>query len=180
MKMICLECGYSFNYDENKECPICKSKDEDKMLRSIDFSDFHMHKIGICNQDELKMQVKELLEKQNHSVAYMKVCGYELERLGYMDLSMSINEIAKRKANMEALVLEAYGIKDEIRVNLNNIIVKATEDVKLANLIAKHAKEKNNDALHDLMHEMAKNEATNLAVLNGILKKYLVEIKKEF
>lgn len=178
-KMICLECGFSFNADENKECPICKTNDDKMLLKSIDFNKFQMHKLGICNDEEIRMEVKKLLDSKNHSVAYIKVCAMDLERKGFMHLALALEEIAKRKAYMEALLLEAFGMKDDFRMNMNNILIRAEQDVIHSAEIAKMAKIKNDDAIHDLMHEMAKDEASNLASLNGVLRRYLIENKQE-
>ena len=177
--MICLECGFSFDASKNKECPICNTSDEKMLLKSIDFNKYQMHKLSICNDEEIRREVKKLLDSKNHSVAYIKVCAKDLERKGYMHLALALEEIARRKACIEALLLEAFGMKDDFRMNMNNILIRAEQDVIHSADIARMAKEKKDDAIHDLMHEMAKNEASNLASLNGVLKRYILESKEE-
>ena len=176
-RMICLECGYNFDFTKSKECPICKNDDEKYLLKSIELEEYPINKLGICDDEELRKAVKSLLEEKTHSSAYIKVCGRELERTGYMYLGLALEEIALRKQNIETDLLECYGIKNDIRLNLNNILKRAEADVIHANKIAELAKDKKNDEVYNLLHELAKHEASNLAALNGVLLKYIKETK---
>ena len=88
-----------------------------------------------------------------------------------MSLALSLEEIARRKASVESKLLEIYGLRDDLRLNLNNILMRAEEDVKHSYLIAGMAKD-NND-LYNVMYDLAKEEAINLASLNGVLKEFL-------
>ena len=58
MKMICLECGHSFDNLNSKECPICKNEKDEMLLKSIEINNYQMHKIGICHDEEIKKEVK--------------------------------------------------------------------------------------------------------------------------
>lgn len=64
--------------------------------------------------------------------------------------------------------MEAFGIKDDIRLNLNNVLIRAEEDVVFARKIELLAKDHNEHEVYTLMHELAKTEAENLAALMGI------------
>lgn len=174
-KMICLECGHIFNSEENKFCPICKNTEDKTLLKSLDFKDYKMHGLGICKDEEIKYEVKNFLDSKTHSAAYIKLCAKELERMGYMHLSVALEKIAHRKVAYESMLMEVFGVKDDIRLNLNNVLMKAEEDVKFASKIAKLAKQKDDDAVHDLMHEMARSEAENLTAIMGILDRFLIE-----
>lgn len=177
--MICLECGHTFDAEEHHGCPICKNKEDGTLLKSFDFKNYKMHELGICKDEEIKQEVKNFLDNKNHSAAYIKLCAKELERMGYMHLSLGLEEIAQRKVAYESVLMEAFGMKDDVRLNLNNVLIKAEEDVAFASKIATLAKQKNDDAVHDLMHEMAKSEAENLAAMMGILDRYLIESREK-
>ena len=77
------------------------------------------------------------------------------------------------KLNFEAMLMEAFGMKEDIRLNLNNVLVRAEEDVELAKKIADLAMEKKEWEVYNLMHELAKTEAENLSALMGILNRML-------
>lgn len=173
-KMICLSCGYSFDFSENKECPICKNSSDKLMIKPIEIEDFN-NGLGICDNEELKMNVKKLLVDKTHSVAYIKLCAKQLEENGHMSLASVLEEIARRKASVEMELLNIYGLRDDIRLNLNNILMRAEEDVKHSYIISKMAKEKNNEELFNVMNDLVKKEAINLASLNGVLREYLKE-----
>ncbi len=64
-------------------------------------------------------------------------------------------------------------MKEDIRLNLNNVLVRAEEDVELAKKIADLAMEKKEWEVYNLMHELAKTEAENLSALMGILNRML-------
>ena len=81
--------------------------------------------------------------------------------------------------NYEAALMEAFGMKDDVRLNLNNVLIRAEEDVKFAKKIEKLALEKEELEVYSLMHELVKSEATNLTCIMSILNKYLKESKSE-
>jgi len=172
-KMICLECGHSFNFDKSKECPICKNSNEKLLLKPIEVKDID-NKLGL-GDEKIKMSIKKLLVDKTHSVAYIKLCAKMLEENGYMSLARSLEEIARRKSTIEMMLLDIYGIKDDLRLNLNNVLMRAEEDVKHSYLISQMAKDNNEEELYNLMKDLVKEEALNLTLLNGVLKDYLKE-----
>ena len=73
------------------------------------------------------------------------------------------------------MLLDIYGIKDDLRLNLNNVLMRAEEDVKHSYLISQMAKDNNEEELYNLMKDLVKEESLNLTLLNGVLKDYLKE-----
>ncbi len=134
---------------------------------------YPMHELGIAKNEDLKYEIKSYLDNKTHSSAYIKVCAMELKRLGHMELSLALESIAYSKLNFEAMLMEAFGMKEDIRLNLNNVLVRAEEDVELAKKIADLAMEKKEWEVYNLMHELAKTEAENLSALMGILNRML-------
>lgn len=129
--------------------------------------------LGISNNPRVKDEIKDYLDNKTHSSAYIKLCAIEAKRLGRMDLSLALEEIAKSKMENEALLMEYFGVKDDLRLHLNNVIIKATEDVEFASKIANLSKENNEEEAIYLLSCLAIKEADNLEALKGILKQYI-------
>ena len=69
--------------------------------------------------------------------------------------------------------MEAFGMKEDVRLNLNNVLIRAEEDVVFARKIEMLAKENKEHEVYTLMHELAKTEAENLAALMGIVNRVI-------
>lgn len=128
--------------------------------------------LGISDNPLIKDEVKNYLDRKTHSAAYIRLCGMEAKRLGKMELSMALNELATAKMENEAILMEAFGVKEDLRLNLNNVILRATEDVAFANKIADLAKKKKEEDAYALLYQLAKNESDNLEALKGILSQF--------
>lgn len=136
-----------------------------------EFKNYPMHSLGLASSEKVKYEIKAYLDNKTHSSAYIKVCAMELKRLGHFELSLALEEIAKQKMCFEAILMEAFGMKEDIRLNLNNVLIRAEEDVALARKIELLAKDEQDHEVYTLMHEVAKTEAENLAALMGIVNR---------
>lgn len=143
------------------------------MFDNLSFTKYPTHTLGLANNEEIKYEIKKYLDNKTHSSAYIKVCSMELKRLGYMELSVALDKIAESKMHFEAVLMEAFGMKEDIRLNLNNVLIRAEEDVVFARKIELLAKENQEDEVYTLMHELAKTEAENLAALMGIVNQII-------
>ena len=145
------------------------------MFENQSMTKYPTHTLGLANNEEIKYEIKKYLDNKTHSSAYIKVCAMELKRLGHMELSLALDKIAESKMQFEAVLMEAFGMKDDIRLNLNNVLMRAEEDVVFARKIELLAKDNNEHEVYTLMHELAKTEAENLAALMGIVGKVAEE-----
>ena len=143
------------------------------MFENQHLTKYPTHTLGLANSDELKYEIKKYLDNKTHSSAYIKVCSMEMKRLGFMQLSLALDKIAESKMYFEAVLMEAFGMKEDIRLNLNNVLIRAEEDVVFARKIELMAKEKDEHEVYTLMHELAKTEAENLAALMGIVNQVI-------
>ncbi|MDE6660320.1 MAG: hypothetical protein K2J93_00665 [Anaeroplasmataceae bacterium] len=141
------------------------------MFENQSMTKYPTHTLGLANNEEIKYEIKKYLDNKTHSSAYIKVCAMELKRLGHMELSIALDKIAESKMQFEAVLMEAFGMKDDIRLNLNNVLMRAEEDVVFARKLELLAKDNNEHEVYTLMHELAKTEAENLAALMGIVGK---------
>lgn len=172
MKYSCSICGTYFENDNHKNliCPICGNNDTNYLLKSIEIEDE--------KKDDVKEKVKYFLSRKCHSAAYIKLCSKKLEELGYFDLSQELNIVAQRKLEYEAILLEILGVKDDIRLNLNNVVTRAIEDLYLAKEITELENKDDNEGIFSLLQQMKCDEEKNIFILNNIAKKCLYEFRE--
>lgn len=164
MKYSCSICGAYFESNNDKiKCTICGNDDESYLLKSIEIED--------SKENDIKEKLKIYLSRKCHSAAYIKLCSKKLEELGYFELSKELDIVAQKKLEYEALILEIIGVKDDIRLNLNNVISRAIEDLNLAKEISDLEHQENNEAIFSLLNKMKIDEEKNIFILNTIAKR---------
>lgn len=146
-------------------------------MDNVDYRNYSKVFLGLTTDEELKYEIKDYLDNKTHSCAYLKVCASELRRLGHAPLALALEDIAYKKMNYEATLMEAFGMKEDVRLNLNNVLIRAEEDVKFAKKIEELALNKKEYEVYSLMHELVKSEASNLTCIMMILDKVLKETK---
>ena len=176
----CLECGKIFEAKDKLECPICKNNKEELILKTIEIEEVinNTNIPSYKNMDiELRNKLEHFVKRRNHSSAYLKICAHKLIEIGYFDLALILERIAVSKLEVESRLINALGVNDDMRFNLNNLITKALEDVKLAKEIEELAKIKKDDDIYRLLNEIVIEEAQNLITLNTLLEKLLDNYK---
>ncbi|MBO6083878.1 MAG: hypothetical protein J6O90_02195, partial [Candidatus Methanomethylophilaceae archaeon] len=98
-------------------------------------------------------------------------------REGYPEIGMYFEKAAYQEADHAARFAEMLGecVSDSSKKNLE-IRVAAENGATLGKTnLAKRAKELNLDAIHDSVHEMARDEARHGKAFAGLLKRYFGE-----
>ena len=175
-KYVCTVCGWSVEADEAPtKCPICGATtfnkiEEGKKTYATE------HKVGDGRVDD-----KEIMDGLHaHFTGECTEVGMYLamarvaEREGYPEISEAFKRYAFEEAEHASKFAELLGevITDSTKKNLE---MRAEAEYgacegKLA--IAKRAKELGYDAIHDTVHEMAKDEARHGSGYDGLLKRY--------
>ena len=168
-KWRCTVCGYIHEGPEAPDqCPMCKVGKE-KFVELVeaegDLDFVTVHKIG-----DGKGASKELWEGlQNHFMGECTEVGMYLamsrqaDREGYPEIAEAYKRYAWEEAEHASKFAELIGEK---RMNAE---CGACED-KMR--LARMAKEENLDAVHDTVHEMAKDEARHGKGFEGLYKRY--------
>lgn len=178
-KWRCTVCGYIHEGDEAPErCPLCKVP-KDKFVEvaeqegNLDF--VTEHKLG-----DGKGSDPELLEGlNNHFVGECTEVGMYLamsrqaDREGYPEIAEAFKRYAFEEAEHAAKFAELLGdvvwdTKTNVFKRMNAECGACEDKMRLARL----AKEQNLDAVHDTVHEMAKDEARHGAGFQGLYKRY--------
>ena len=157
-KFICAVCGYIYEGDAAPEkCPICKAPASkfSEMDDNAEVTYATVHKIGDGKPEGVSEEM--INDLRNH---FNGECG----EVG-MYLAMS------RQADREGAELLGECVWDT-KTNLEKRAAAEAGACEDKFRIAKNAKVAGFDAIHDTVHEMAKDEARHGAGFAGLLKRY--------
>lgn len=177
-KFICTVCGYVHEGDAAPEkCPQCKvpaskfkALDESAALNFVT-----EHEIGVAKGCDAEM-IKDLNAHFNgecSEVGMYLAMSRQADREGYPEIAEAFKRYAWEEAEHAAKFAELLGdVVWDTKTNLEkrmNAEAGACED-KMR--IAKNAKAKDLDAIHDTVHEMAKDEARHGRGFYGLYQRY--------
>ncbi|MDE6544416.1 MAG: NADH peroxidase [Muribaculaceae bacterium] len=164
-KFICMVCGYVHEGDEAPEkCPICgapaskfKPLDEESELQFVT-----EHEIGVAKGTDEEM-IKDLNAHFNGEcgeVGMYLAMSRQADREGYPEIAEAFKRYAWEEAEHAAKFAELLGdVVWDTKTNLEKRMAAEAGANADKMRIAKRAKELGHDAIHDTVHEMAKDEA---------------------
>ena len=177
MKYMCTICGYVCEGNAPGNCPVCKAPRE--KFKAIDEGSKQYateHIVGVAKgvDAEILQGLKEHFAGECTEVGMYLAMSRQAEREGYPEIAEAYKRYAFEEAEHAAKFAELLGevLTDNTKKNLE---MRAEAefgacDGKFA--IAKRAKELGLDAIHDTVHEMAKDEARHGQGFEGLLKRY--------
>ena len=182
-KFICTVCGYIYEGTEAPEkCPICKApaskfkEMEDAVDDDMTFATVHVlgqaYKDGV-NEDVIK-GLKDHFNGECGEVGMYLAMARVAHREGYPEVGLYYEKAAYEEAEHAAKFAELLGevVTDSTRKNLE-MRVEAENGATAGKFdLAKRAKAADLDAIHDTVHEMAKDEARHGKAFAGLLKRY--------
>ena len=179
-KWVCPVCGYVHEGDTPPEfCPQCKvpgSKfTELKESEKLVFAD--EHKVGIAKaveDEEILAGLKANFEGECTEVGMYLAMARVAHREGYPEVGLYYEKAAWEEAEHAAKFAELLGevVTDSTKKNLQ-MRVDAENGATAGKFdLAKRAKELNLDAIHDTVHEMARDEARHGKAFEGLLNRY--------
>lgn len=179
-KYICTVCGYIHEGDAPPEvCPICKVGADkfEEVQGEMQWAD--EHRIGVARDID-----KDIIEglRANFVGECTEVGMYlamarQADREGYPEVAEAYTRIAYEEAEHAAKFAELLGevVTDSTKKNLQ-MRVDAENGATAGKFdLAKRAKAADLDAIHDTVHEMAKDEARHGKAFEGLLKRYFGE-----
>ena len=186
MKYRCTVCGYV--YDEEKEgveftdlpedwsCPTChapKSKFvpmEDKKVWASE------HVVGVAKDvpEDIKKDLEANFTGECSEVGMYLAMSRVAYREGYPEVGMYYEKAAMEEANHAARFAELLGevVTDSTKKNLEMRVEAEYGATEGKTDLAKRAKAANLDAIHDTVHEMARDEARHGKAFQGLLDRY--------
>ena len=177
-KFVCTVCGYVHEGNEAPvSCPLCKAPQSKFIEQSAGETVYaDEHRVGIAQgvDAEIIEGLRMNFEGECAEVGMYLAMSRVADREGYPEIAEAYKRYAFEEAEHAAKFAELLGevLTDSTKKNLE--LRAAAEngacDGKMQ--LAKRAKALNLDAIHDTVHEMAKDEARHGRGFEGLLKRY--------
>lgn len=180
MKYVCPVCGYVYVGESAPEkCPLCgvpgskflvEPEDDGKLVFACE------HEVGITKgvPEDIVEGLRQNFTGECTEVGMYLAMARAAHREGYPEIGMYYEKAAWEEAEHAAKFAEMLGevVSASTKENLTKR-VNAEHGATQGKLdLAKKAKDNNLDAIHDTVHEMAKDEARHGKAFEGLLNRY--------
>lgn len=176
-KFVCSVCGYVHEGDSAPEvCPVCGAPAEKFIEQSETMSWAAEHVVGVAQgaPEDIMADLRANFAGECTEVGMYLAMSRQAIREGYPEIGAFYQQAAMEEAEHAAKFAELLGevVHADTKKNLQ-LRVEAENGATMGKLeLAKLAKELNYDAIHDTVHEMAKDEARHGKGFEGLLKRY--------
>lgn len=187
-KWVCTVCGYVYEGENPPaECPVChvgadKFKKVEGDLTLAAEHEFGVYASTVKNNPEISDEDKKYIFEQlkanfegECSEVGMYLCMARVaHREGYPEIGLYWEKAAYEEAEHAAKFAELLGevVTDSTKKNLEMRVAAEHGATEGKFDLAKRAKAANLDAIHDTVHEMARDEARHGKAFEGLLKRY--------
>ena len=176
-KFVCSICGYVHTGDEAPDfCPQCKAPREkfNVMEGKRDWAAEHIVGVAQGVDEEIIEGLRMNFQGECTEVGMYLAMARVAHREGYPEAGLYFEKAAWEEAEHAAKFAELLGevVTESTKKNLA-MRVDAENGATLGKVeLATLAKQKNLDAIHDTVHEMAKDEARHGKAFEGLLGRY--------
>ena len=177
MKWVCSVCGYVWEGEQPPEkCPQCKAPASKFIKQEGEMTWAAEHVVGVAQgapQDIIDDLRNNFMGECTEVGMYLAM-GRVAAREGYPEIAEYWRRAALEEAEHAAKFAELLGevLTDSTEKNLR-MRVEAEHGATAGKTdLAKRAKALNLDAIHDTVHEMARDEARHGKALEGLLNRY--------
>ena len=176
-KYVCTICGYVHEGDNPPEkCPICGAPASkfDKMSEELSWAD--EHRVGVAKglDEEVVQGLRENFNGECSEVGMYLAMSRQAEREGYPEVGLYYEKAAWEEAEHASKFAELLGevVSASTKKNLEMRIEAENGATAGKTDLAKRAKALNLDAIHDTVHEMARDEARHGKAFLGLYNRY--------
>lgn len=176
-KWVCTVCGYVHEGDSAPDqCPVCKVGPEKFEEQKGDMAWAAEHVVGVAqgSSEDIIKDLRANFEGECTEVGMYLAMARAAHREGYPEIGMYYEKAAYEEAEHAAKFAELLGecVTSSTKKNLE-LRVAAENGATAGKFdLAKRAKAANLDAIHDTVHEMARDEARHGRAFEGLLKRY--------
>ena len=181
-KYVCTVCGYVYEGDKAPEvCPICKAPAEkfNKVEGEMSYATVHIIGEGAKGkvEDDVYQELVSNFNGECSEVGMYLAMARAADREGYPEIAAAFTKYAFEEAEHAAKFAELLGevVTPDTKKNLQMRADAEAGACAGKFELAKRAKQLGYDAIHDTVHEMAKDEARHGAGFAGLLKRYFGE-----
>ena len=176
-KFVCTVCGYVHEGDAAPaKCPVCGAPASKFKEQGADRTWAAEHVVGVAQgvDEEIIQGLRENFQGECTEVGMYLAMARVAHREGYPEIGLYWEKAAFEEAEHAAKFAELLGevVTDSTKKNLE-MRVEAENGATAGKVaLAKMAKEQGLDAIHDTVHEMARDEARHGKAFEGLLKRY--------
>ena len=191
MKYRCTVCGHI--YDEEREgvkfadlpdswtCPTCGAP-KSKFVPVVEGQTWASeHVLGVAKDvpEDIKNDLRANFNGECSEVGMYLAMSRVAFREGYPEIGLYYEKAAMEEANHASRFAELLGevLTDSTKKNLEMRVEAEYGATEGKTDLAKRAKQANLDAIHDTVHEMARDEARHGKAFKGLLERYFGEGK---
>lgn len=178
-KFVCSVCGYVYEGETAPEkCPICKAPASkfNEVKEDADYATVHIVGEGKAQgvSEDIINDLRDNFNGECSEVGMYLAMARVADREGYPEISAAFEKYAMEEAVHAAKFAELLGevVTDSTKKNLEMRAEAEAGACEGKFDLAKRAKAAGLDAIHDTVHEMAKDEARHGAGFAGLLKRY--------
>ena len=178
-KWVCGVCGYVYEGTElpaDFQCPVCKAPAAKFAKQSGEMTWAAEHVVGVANgaPEEILQGLRENFMGECTEVGMYLAMSRQAYREGYPEVGDYYAKAAMEEADHASRFAELLGevVTDCTKKNLQ-MRVDAENGACAGKVeLASMAKKLNLDAIHDTVHEMARDEARHGRAFKGLLDRY--------
>ena len=176
-KWVCPVCGYVHEGDQPPEkCPLCGVAGSKFKEQAGEMTWAAEHVVGIAQDvpEEIKAGLRENFNGECSEVGMYLAMARVAFREGYPEIGLYWEKAAYEEAEHAAKFAELLGevVTDSTKKNLQVRVDAENGATAGKTELAKKAKELGLDAIHDTVHEMARDEARHGKAFKGLLERY--------
>ncbi len=177
MKWVCQVCGYVFEGDKAPEkCPQCGAPAEKFVAQTGTMEWAAEHVVGVAQgaPEDIMNDLRANFNGECSEVGMYLAMSRVAMREGYPEVGMYYRQAAFEEADHASRFAELLGevITDSTKKNLE-MRIQAENGATAGKFdLAKRAKALNLDAIHDTVHEMARDEARHGKAFQGLHDRY--------
>ncbi len=173
MKWVCQVCGYVFEGEQPPEkCPVCKAPASKFTKQDAEMTWAAEHVVGVAQgaPQDIIDDLRSNFQGECSEVGMYLAMGRVAAREGYPEIAEYWKTAAFEEAEHAAKFAELLGevLTDSTEKNLKMRVEAENGATAGKTDLAKRAKALNLDAIHDTVHEMARDEARHGKAWIGI------------
>ncbi len=176
-KWVCSVCGYVYEGEQAPEkCPVCKAPASKFLKQDAEMVWAAEHVVGVAQgaPEDILEDLRANFNGECSEVGMYLAMSRVAFREGYPEIGEYWKTAAFEEAEHAAKFAELLGevLTDSTKKNLEMRVEAENGATAGKTDLAKRAKALNLDAIHDTVHEMARDEARHGKAFAGLLKRY--------
>ena len=176
-KFVCMVCGYVYEGEAAPEaCPVCKAPASKFQKQAEEMTWAAEHVVGVAQgvSEDIIADLRANFQGECTEVGMYLAMARVAHREGYPEIGLYWEKAAYEEAEHAAKFAELLGevVTDSTKKNLERRVEAENGATAGKFDLAKRAKAANLDAIHDTVHEMARDEARHGKAFKGLLERY--------